>query len=157
MTDERFLIAYENYKNTVYSVILNYIRNVDDASELMQDTFEKLYVYEGDFDSDEHVKAWLIRVAINNSKNHLRSRKFFSHAPLPENLFSEEQYETDEIIREVMKLPEKYRIPLHLFYYENYSLVEIAQILSLPEATIKTRLKRGREKLKTVLRKEDWL
>ena len=65
--------------------------------------------------------------------------------------------ETDEIISIVMKLPEKYRIPIHLFYYEEYSIAEIAKILELPEATVKTRLKRGRDKLKNTLRKEDWL
>ena len=56
-----------------------------------------------------------------------------------------------------MKLPEKYRIPIHLFYYEEYSVSEIAKILELPEATVKTRLKRGRDKLKKTLRKDDWL
>ena len=69
----------------------------------------------------------------------------------------EEQYEIDEVVKEVMKLPEKYRIPLHLYYYEDYSISEIADILDLPEATMKTRLKRGRDKLRAVLREEDWV
>ena len=77
--------------------------------------------------------------------------------PIPVDMLSDDKYETDEIIFEVMKLPEKYRVPIHLFYYEEYNVYEIAAILGLPEATVKTRLKRGREKLRKNLRKEDWL
>ena len=157
MTDELFLQAYDKYKNTVYSVIFNYLRSAEDASELSQDTFIKLYTYDGEFDSDEHMKAWLIRVAINSSKNHLRSRKHISASPIPEDMSSDDRYDTDEIIAEVMKLPEKYRVPIHLFYYEEYGISEIADILGLHEATVKTRLKRGRDKLRKTLRKEDWL
>lgn len=157
MTDEKFLLAYDKFKNTVFSVILNYVRNAEDASELSQDTFIKLYTYNGEFDSDEHMKAWLIRVAINSCNNHFRSRKHISASPISEEIPSGEKYEIDELIEVVMKLPEKYRIPVHLFYYEEYSIAEIAKILDLSEATVKTRLMRGREKLRKTLRKEDWL
>ena len=157
MTDEKFLKAYEMYKNTVFSVIYSYTESADDAAELSQDTFIRLYTYDGSFDSDEHMKAWLIRVAINICNNHFRSRKHISASPVPEDLPSEEQHKIDELINVVMKLPEKYRLPIHLFYYEEYSVTEIAEILDLNEATVKTRLKRGRDKLKKVLRKEDWL
>jgi RNA polymerase sigma-70 factor (ECF subfamily) len=157
MTDEKFLWAYEKFRKTVYSVIFSCVRNTDDASELSQDTFMRLYTYDGVFDSDEHIKAWLIRVAINICNNHFRSKKYLSASPIPEDLPSDEQHELDEVIAEVMKLPEKYRIPIHLFYYEEYSVSEIAKILELPEATVKTRLKRGRDKLKKTLRKDDWL
>ena len=68
-----------------------------------------------------------------------------------------EAYNSNRLLAEVMKLPEKYRVPLHLFYYEDYSITEIAKVLDLPDATVKTRLKRGRDKLKKTLRKEDWL
>ncbi|WP_297958478.1 RNA polymerase sigma factor [uncultured Ruminococcus sp.] len=157
MTDEKFMSAYDKLKNTVYSVIFSYVRDHDDASELSQDTFIKLYTYDGSFDSDEHMKAWLIRVAINSCNNHFRSRKHISSSPIPEDLPSEEHHELNELLAEVMKLPEKYRVPLHLFYYEDYSITEIAKVLDLPDATVKTRLKRGRDKLKKTLRKEDWL
>lgn len=157
MNDEKFLKAYDMYKNTVYAVIFNYLRNAEDAFEISQDTFVNFYTYDGVFDSNEHIKAWLIRVAINNCKNHLRSKKHISALPIPVDMPSEDKYETDEIIFEVMKLPEKYRVPIHLFYYEEYNVCEIAVILGLPEATVKTRLKRGREKLRKNLRKDDWL
>ena len=157
MTDEKFLWAYEEFRKTVFSVIYGYVRNAEDAAELSQDTFIKLYTYDGGFDSDEHIKAWLIRVAINICNNHFRSKKHFSASPIPEDLPSDELHEVDEMIGEVMKLPEKYRVPIHLFYYGEYSVSDIAKILDLPESTVKTRLKRGRDKLKNTLRKEDWL
>ena len=116
MTDEKFLWAYEKFRKTVYSVIFSCVRNTDDADELSQDTFMRLYTYDGVFDSDEHIKAWLIRAAINICNNHFRSKKYLSASPIPEDLPSDEQHELDEVIAEVMKLPEKYRIPIHLFY-----------------------------------------
>ena len=64
--------------------------------------------------------------------------------------------ESNELFALVLTLPEKYRIPLHLFYYEEYSVRQIAAAMELPEATVKIRLKRGREKLGKSLRKEDW-
>ena len=157
MTDEKFLQAYDMFRNTVFSVIYSYTKSADDAAELSQDTFIRLYTYDGLFYSDEHMKAWLIRVAINICNNHFRSRKHISSSPVPEDLPSEEQQEIDELINVVMELPEKYRLPIHLFYYEEYSITEISEILGLNESTVKTRLKRGRDKLKKVLRKEDWL
>ena len=101
MTDEKFLKAYEMYKNTVFSVIYSYTKSADDAAELSQDTFIRLYTYDGSFDSDEHMKAWLIRVAINICNNHFRSRKHISASPVPEDLPSEEQHKIDELINVV--------------------------------------------------------
>lgn len=157
MTEALFLETYDKYKNTVYSVIFNYVRNVDDAIDLQQEVFIKLLSSDVEFENDEHIKAWLIRVAANMCKNHLRSRSHLSDGPLPEDIPCDPGTEDGELLRMVMELPEKYRIPLHLFYYEDYSIKQIAEVLEAPEATIKIRLKRGRDKLKKVLRKEDWI
>ena len=89
MTDEIFCQHYEKYKNTVYSVIFNYVQNTEDTADLLQDVFIKLFSVEEEFQSEEHLKAWLIRVAINRCKNHLRSIKIrkivpsFSVKPCP--------------------------------------------------------------------------
>lgn len=157
MTEALFLETYDKYKNTVYSVIFNYVRNVDDATDLQQEVFIKLLSSDVEFENDEHIKAWLIRVAANMCKNHLRSRSHLSDGSLPEDIPCDPTTEDGELLRMVMELPEKYRIPLHLFYYEDYSIKQIAEVLEAPEATIKIRLKRGRDKLKKVLRKEDWI
>ena len=157
MTEELFCHYYEKYKNTVYSVIFNYVQNTEDTADLLQEVFIKLYAGENHFASDEHMKAWLIRVSVNLCKNHLRSSKIRKIVPLEEEIPFFDKKEDNELIKIVFTLPEKYRIPIHLFYYEEYSIKEIGDILNMPEATVKIRLKRGREKLSKILNKEDWL
>ncbi len=157
ITEEVFLEAYEKYKNTVYSVIFNYVKSKDDADELQQEVFIKFYRADTEFDSDEHIKAWLIRVSINLCKNHFRSKKHESDGPLPEDIPYEQEMKDNSLLEIVLAMPEKYRIPIHLFYYEDYSIKQIADVMDMPEATVRIRLKRGREKLAKLLRKEDWL
>lgn len=157
MTEELFCQHYEKYKNTVYSVIFNYVQNTEDTADLLQEVFVKLYTAETDFTNEEHMKAWLIRVSSNLCKNHLRSAKVRKIVPLEDDIPFFDKDENNDLIRVVFTLPEKYRIPLHLFYYEEYSIREIGDILDMPEATVKIRLKRGREKLSKILKKEDWL
>ncbi len=156
MTETVFLEVFEKFKNTVYAVVFNYVRNVEDAADLEQEVFLKLLSHDVEFESEEHMKAWLIRVSINLCKNHIRSRSYLSDGPLPEDLPATAKEEQGELLQWVLRLPEKYRIPLHLFYYEEYSIRQIAEVTDLPEATVKIRLKRGREKLGKSLRKEDW-
>ncbi len=151
VTRESFTSTYDKYKNTVYSVIFNYVRNTDDASDLTQDVFVKLLDSDMEFEGDEHLKAWLIRVSINRCKNHFRFVSRFSNEEIPEIPFYDEHSEDGELLKAVMSLPEKYRIPLHLFYYEDYTIKQIGDVLGSPEATIKIRLKRGRDKLKKIL------
>lgn len=157
MTEKLFCQHYEKYKNTVYSVIFNYVQNTEDTADLLQEVFMKLFATEDSFQNDEHLKAWLLRVSINLCKNHLRSAKVRKFVPLEENIPFFDQQEGNDLLKVVFTLPEKYRIPIHLFYYEDYSIKEISDILDMPEATVKIRLKRGREKLSKVLNKEDWL
>ena len=157
MTEKLFCQHYEKYKNTVYSVIFNYVQNTEDTADLLQEVFMKLFATEDSFQNDEHLKAWLIRVSINLCKNHLRSAKVRKFVPLEEDIPFFDQQEGNDLLKVVFTLPEKYRIPIHLFYYEDYSIKEISDILDMPEATVKIRLKRGREKLSKVLNKEDWL
>ena len=156
MTDEIFCQHYEKYKNTVYSVIFNYVQNTEDTADLLQDVFIKLFSVEEEFQSEEHLKAWLIRVAINRCKNHLRSIKTRKIVPLEEDIPFFDKNEDNDLLRIVLTLPEKYRIPIHLFYYESYSIKEIGDILGIPESTVKIHLKRGRDKLGKILNKEDW-
>ena len=156
ITESVFLEVFEKFKNTVYSVVFNYVRNAEDAADLQQDVFVKLLGSDVEFESEEHIKAWLIRVSINLCKNHLRSRSHLSADPLSEEIPAAVREESNDLFAMVLSLPEKYRIPLHLFYYEEYSVRQIASAMELPEATVKIRLKRGREKLGKSLRKEDW-
>lgn len=101
------------------------------------------------FNDDEHAKAWLLRVTINLSKNMLKASWRKNKSETEEALYQENQ--SDEVLFCVMKLEENYRTVIHLYYYEGYSIKEIASILKLPSATVGTRLKRGRAKLKKML------
>lgn len=152
---ENFSQAYDEYKSTVYSVIFNYVRDRDDAMDLLQEVFIKLLDYGNEFDNGEHLKAWLIRVSINLCKNFCRDKSRFSDEEVPEIPYYDEHDEGDVMLMHVQSLPEKYRVPLHLFYYEDYSIKEIADSLGMPEATVAVRLKRGRDKLKRKLKTED--
>ena len=154
MTDESFVRIYEKHKYSIYSVIFNFVRNEADAGDLTQETFMKLYTYTKPFDGDEHIKAWLIRTAINLCKNHVRDSGRRSHEELDENIPAPESTDYSYVLSAVLSLPEKYRLPIHLYFYENYSVKQIADALGINESTVKTRLKRGREKLKSVLEKE---
>lgn len=158
INQENFSATYEKYKNTVYSVIFNYVRNVDDALDLMQNVFIKLLQYGQEFENEEHLKAWLIRVSCNEAKNLLKKNHHLSDEPIPEDIpYFAEHNENKDLMNYILDLPEKYRLPIHLFYYEGYSIRQIGDTLGIPDATVKIRLKRGKEKLAKVLVKEDWL
>lgn len=156
MTEQEFCEQYAKYKNTVYSVIFNYVQNAEDTADLLQEVFIKLYSTDTQFTGDEHRKAWLIRVSVNMCKNHLRTIKNHKNVVLEEDIPYFDQTADNELLKVVLTLPEKYRIPIHLFYYEDYSIKDIATVLDLPESTVKIHLKRGREKLSKILKKEDW-
>jgi RNA polymerase sigma-70 factor (ECF subfamily) len=122
----------------------------------LQEVFIKLYSTDTNFTDDEHRKAWLIRVSVNMCKNHLRAIKNRKNVVIEEDIPYFDQTADNELLKVVLTLPEKYRIPIHLFYYEDYSIKDIAAVLDLPESTVKIHLKRGRDKLSKILKKEDW-
>ena len=107
------------------------------------------------FENDEHLKAWLIRVTINRCKDIFRSFRFRNIVSLDNaNHLSYEIPDENKVYNAVMSLPEKYRIIIHLFYYEEYSTREIAGITRRSESAVRTQLHRGRELLKKILGKE---
>lgn len=150
-------ILIEKYKNNIYAVAFNICKNKHDAEDVVQDTFIQYLSHKKDFQSEEHIRAWIIRVAINKAKN--KNNLFFRRNSLPLedyiNTLTFESDETQELFETVMKLPEKYRIVTHLFYYEDYSVQEIANILKITQSNVKVRLSRGRLLLRKTL-KEAW-
>ena len=140
----------EKYSNMVYRLAMARTRNIETSEDVYQEVFLRLARNMSEFVSEEHKKAWLIRVTINCSKSILNSSFIKHRADLDENL-SFETPERHDIYYAVLNLPIKYRTVIHLYYYENYSIKEISKILKLNENTIKTRLSRARQKLeKTV-------
>lgn len=145
------------YQNSLFAAAFNVCKNAQDAEDIVQDTFIQYYTMKKEFDNEQHIRAWLLRVAINKAKN-------ANHTFWRRNKLSLEDYmetltfdtpQSENLFETVMQLPEKYRIVIHLFYYEDYSVREIADILQLSESNVKARLSRGRSLLKKVL-KEEW-
>lgn len=148
-----FTKAFRQYKSIVFSVAYNYCKNVQDANDVTQETFIKYLQTATVFESEEHRKAWLIRVTINKCKSLLLSPWFQRTVPLEESLPFVDKEESD-LFYAVMALPKKYRVVIHLHYYAGYSTKEIAYALSLGESTVRVRLLRAREKLKATLGKD---
>lgn len=147
----------ERYLDTVYRVALSCCKNPYDAEDVVQTVFLKLLEHTEDFKEQEHLRRWLIRVTINEAHSLWRTfqrRKMTSLEELPfEPSFSTEEH--SELFYAVQGLPVKYREVVHLYYYEEYSIKEIAVLLHLSETAIQTRLMRARKKLKQQL-KEAW-
>ena len=147
----------EKYKDNLFSVAFNVCKNAADADDIVQETLIQYHTSNKQFDSEQHIRAWLIRVAINKAKN--INMSFWRRASVPlEDYIEVLAFETPEaknLFEEVMKLPEKYRIAIHLFYYEDCTIKEIAGILKTSESNVKVRLTRGRKLLKQDLQ-EEW-
>ena len=150
-------ILMEKYKDHLFAVAFNICKNAADADDVVQDTFLQYHIGDKQVENEQHIRAWLIRVTINKAKN--INMSFWRRAGIPLEDYMEtltfETPEAEDLFEEVMKLPEKYRIVIHLFYYEDYSIREIAQIINATESNVKVRLTRGRRLLRNVL-KEEW-
>lgn len=149
-TDEYILSVLNKYSVMLIKIAFTYLKNTADAEDAVQEAYLSLMKRGRGFDSEEYEKAWMIRVTINKCKNHLRSAWHRLQVPLNEDI-SYLPEEENEVLSEVLALPEKYRTVLHLYYYENYSIAEIAGVLRRSPATVGTWLSRGRKLLKTRL------
>ena len=147
----------ERWGDSLYRAAFAVCRNPQDAEDVVQETLLAYYRSDKEFESEEHIRAWLIRVAVNKAKNATicfwrRNRRSL------EDTMDALTFEEDgdrELMDAVLRLPEKYRVAIHLFYYEDYSVREIAQILDTGEGTVKSRLSRARKLLKAQLT-EEW-
>lgn len=147
----------ELHQKSLYAAAFSVCRNIDDANDAVQDTFIQYYTSKKQFHDGEHLKAWLLRVAINRAKD--ISGSFWKRNRISiEDCMNELPFELQEehaLFEEVMKLPEKYREVIHLYYYEDLSAREIARILRITEGSVKMRLSRGRSFLRDVLKEEE--
>ena len=147
----------ETYRDRLFAAAFQVCGNAADAEDAAQEALLRYHISEKQFESEQHIRAWLLRVAINCAKN--VSRSFFRRNTVPlEDYMDSLEFdsgESREIFREVMNLPETYRLVIHLYYYEDYSVAEIGRILGLTESNVKVRLSRGRQLLKKALQ-EVW-
>lgn len=152
-----FTHAVEQYQNTVYRTALHALGSPQDADDAVQEVFLRLFRYKAPFESEEHLRRWLLRVTVNCCRDVLKSpwrKRRVSWEELPETPVFDRP-EQAALYREVMALPEKYRTVLNLFYYEELSVREIGELLGVGESTVTTRLARARRRLKERLG-EDW-
>ena len=152
LTDIQFSEYAENYIDTVYRVAFSMLKNPHDADDVTQEVFLKLYTAHGEFQSDAHVKNWLIKVTVNACRNVFRTpwRRVEDIEEYAQTLGFETPEQSDLFLA-VNSLDRKYRIAVHLYYFEGYSVKEIGEILGVSENTVSTRLARARGKLKAIL------
>ena len=150
--------AVRRYADMVYRLAMLNTRDKYEAEDVFQEVFLKLFNYQESISSEEHLKAWLIRVTVNQCRSlavTVWNKRRVSLDAVPETAVEDEKEDYSEVYEAVKELPDKYREVIHLFYYEEYSVQEIAKVLKLSESNVKVRLSRGRKLLKDAL-KEEW-
>lgn len=144
--------AVARYAASLYRLAYTHLRTPADAEDAVQDVFLRYLRHAPHFESDEHERAWLIRVTINRCRDIRRAAKLRIFAELDEQTPAHEpDDDAAALLAAVLALPEKYRTAIHLHYYEGYAIAEIAAILHIPASTVGTRLARGRRLLHTAL------
>ena len=155
MNDEEIV---RKYSDMIYGVAMRYVRNRTDADDVYSDVFYRYFRRVREFDSEEHRKAWLLRVTVNSSKEFLIKRKYGED--LNDDMFgSETLYGTTEASAEdiiavrdaLKKLDEDHREVIELYYFSGLSVSEIGQMLQRSVNTVKSQLLRGRNRLKEIL------
>lgn len=159
MEDQEHLLrnAMEHHGAAVYRLALCRMQSVQDAEDVYQDVFLRLLDQNAASWDEEHLRAWLLRCTMNRCCDLHRfrlRRPVLALADLPE-MEAETDSGAAELWDAVARLPEKLRIPIHLYYAEGYSTEEIAGLLGIPAATVRTRLRRARNKLHDLLGGDD--
>lgn len=151
-SDEYITMTVNKYISSLYKFCFSYLKNNSEAEDVVQETFLVFISKHPHFANDYQKKAWLFKVASNKCKN-LLSSKHRSEVELTENIVGATtlDYEDTCVLKYVLSLDEKYRIPVHLYYYEGYSIKEIAHILGKKPATVGTQLDRARKLLRKIL------
>lgn len=152
-TDEAIRRVVAQYSSMLLRLACTRLDSTADAEDAVQEVFLKLLTARPSFRDAEHEKAWLIRATLNRASDMRRCAQRRC-APLDETMQQPAPEEELSLLSAVQGLPEKYGAVIHLYYYEGYSIKEIAHLLGLPAPTVGTRLARGRERLRQVLKEE---
>ena len=156
--EQKWSYLVDEYRTMLYRIAFSNMKNPADAEDAVQEAFLRYMKEEKPIQNKEHEKAWLIRTTIHICLDILKSGWYQRTVPWSEafetaakNIYLPYQVRDDRTLEAVLRLPVHYRNPIYLFYYEDYTIHEIAGILNVKEATIKTRLRRGREEVKKIL------
>lgn len=148
--------AFLKYADMVYRLGFVRTKNKSDSEDILQEVFLRYMKVWNRMESEEHIKAMLIRITVNCSNSLNASGWFKRTVGLDENIAVLDSYDESNILNEVLSLPKKYRTAIHLFYYCDYSVNDIAKLLKTKPSTVKTHLNRGRTMLKTKLKENDY-
>ena len=166
---ESFETVMRLYTPTVYGIAYTRLHDAADAEDVTQNVFIRYYNADLTYESEEHRKAWLIRCAINCTNSFAVSAQYrhrtadtsldelaesAAHASCSAEELAERSGRKTAVLDAVMRLPPKYRTVIHLFYFEDMSVAQIADALKMRQSTVKSRLSRARAKLKAILRSE---
>ncbi len=148
-TDEYIEKVVATHSKRLLSAAYAVLKSTASAEDAVQETFIKLITKQPRFNDGEHEKAWLLRVTVNISLNMLKKAERNDLSVESEPVFTEDA--SFQLLDSVLALPVQYRTVIHLYYYEGYSIKEIASVLKIPAATVGTRLARARSMLKKEL------
>ena len=152
-TEETVCRLVREYSDMLLHLACTRLDSVSDAEDAVQEVFLRLLSSPGVFRDAGHEKAWLIRTTLHRASD-IRRRAEKRNVPLDEAAQAAVPEAGSELLYAVRALPEKYGAVIHLHYYEGYSIKEIGKLLGLPAATVGTRLARGRDRLRQMLKEE---
>lgn len=153
-TDETICRVVEEYSPMLLRLASTRLDSTADAEDAVQEAFLKLLTARPVFRDAEHEKAWLIRTTLHRASD-LRKAAARRNVPIEEAISAAAPADDNNLLSAVRALPEKYSSVIHLHYYEGYSIKEIAKMLGVPAPTVGSRLARGRERLRQMLKEDD--
>lgn len=158
MTNDEFIKIVKRSSNRIYLIALSYLKNHYDAEDVMQEVFVRLWKTDKVFNSDEHLEKWLTVTCINKCRDHFRNPFVKNSVALDDarDLYTFDTIKNFDVFNAIMSLPQKERLVVHLFYFEDMSINEISQAIRVKPSAVKTRLHRARKNLKAVLG-DDWI
>lgn len=158
MTNDEYIKIVKRNSNRIYLIALSYLKNHDDAEDIMQEVFLKLWKTNKEFNSEEHLEKWLTITCINKCKDHFRIPFIKNSVALEDakDLYTFDTIKNFDVFNAIMSLPQKERLVVHLFYFEDMSVEEISKATKVKPSAVKTRLHRARNNLKTILG-DEWI
>lgn len=157
MTEEKFIQAVKRNSQRLFVIAFSYLKNKHDAEDALQNTFLKLWKSKIEFNDDLGIDKWLTKVLVNDCKN-------FFNLSFRQNKSIEEVYDVStfdkyfnvDLYNAVMSLNKKERLCVILFYYDDLTISDISNVTGIKESTVKSLLKRSRNKLKLMLG-DEWI
>ncbi len=158
MEKQIFENAVKRNSHRLFLIALTFTKNHYDSEDIVQNVFMKLWKSKNDFEGEEHIDNWLTAVCVNESKNCIKSyfRKNTTDLESINELYSFDSKSDIDLFSSIMKLPKNERAVIHLFYYEDMSIKDIAKLLGIKESAVGTRLFRARNNLKKMLG-DEWI